>query len=540
MKRNYLLILIMNFAIIGLFAQVKEVTVFADRALVTRSLIQDGNPGENKIIFSNIPPGSDPDSIRARGFVTAGSGLKILDIRLVKNYGKIATDQDKKGLQTLIKDKKERTLILKSNLDRIGQEKKILEIFNIKLTNETKDDIENGKLNVKQWQDAVKYHNDELEKYDMQYFEITGEISKISDELAVLEDKYKKYQSNDSAYTMDAQVTYSLKSKGNVEILLSYIVPGTYWYPVYDSRLDLKTGLLSLEYHAKVKQNTGEDWNDVNLTLSTARPGLSGVIPVLNPWELDLYEYDNKPKTTTYYGKKESEELSMSSVEDSKGASNRDRAEDYNAGIKSYGLSISYIIPQKVVIPSGTEETKVTISTGISLKPDLSWSIVPRMDSSSFLNGKIKNTSDFTLLPGEINLFVDDSFIGKSNIEMINPSQEFSLSLGRDPRISAEFKLENVNKGTKFGRKFEQRKYKITISNNSNEDAVINVKDIIPKSVQVRKINIKIVSIVPQPTNVDNESVCSWDMTINKNSKAIITEEWYVDYPDSQFIQGLN
>jgi len=535
---SFILILSINFVI---FNNIKDVVVFKDRALVTRLEKSESNTGINEITFKSIPLNVYPESIRAKGNVTKGSGLKILDIKLIKNYEKNITKDEWEKLESEIEEYKETLNKLTAKKTRITKEKELLNIFNEKSGNQTNEDLETGKFSMKQWEEAFKYYQYQTEYLDNEWFKTDKEIKMIKEKITVLEDQYNKYKNKKTFYTLDAVVSYQLKNEGTVEILLSYIVQGTYWYPIYDCRLDMESKELVLEYYAKVYQNTGEDWDNVKLILSTARPDLSGKIPEIYPWELDFYyDYEKKKDYSKSYMRSEKEKAEIDDkLSEEYGYEDKDEEEGYQAEIDSKGLALNYNILQKATLPTGKEEIKVTISTGIKLNPELSWAIIPRLNESAFLTGNIKNESDFTFLPGEISIFVDDSFIGKSSIDMINPTQEFQLSLGRDPRITADFKLEDIEKGKKLGKKYEKRKYVITISNNANEDVTINIKDTIPKTLQPKKITIKIISIDPEPNEIENESICKWDLTIRKNDKLKIMEEWYVEYPEENNVRGL-
>ena len=527
---------------LNFFSQVKEVVVYNDRSLITRVKKEKAGAGINEITFNSIPITADTESLRAKGLVSQGSGLKILDIKIIKNYDEKTPEEEWKKIEEQINETKEQINILKVEIVRIDKQKQILDIFSVQTKKSNNEDLENGKFSTKQWAEAYTFYQSQTKILDSEYFKINKEINRLNEVLKVLQDKYSIYQNRKSFFTLDAMVTYQLKKEGTVEITLSYIAPGTYWYPVYDCRLDLDSKELVIEYYAKIYQNTGEDWNNIDLILSTARPDLSGQIPDIYPWQLDIYTYEDKiiksnlKKSKLSYAPEKEDSVKSEMVQE---FDDIETEEQYQAGIDSKGIAINYSILQKSTIPSGKEQTKVTISTGIKMKPDFSWAIVPRYNTSSFLRGKIKNDSDFTFLPGIMSLFVNDSFIGKSNIELINPNQEFELSLGRDPRIEAEFKLADVEKGKKLGKNYEKREYQINIQNNSDENVKINIQDIIPKSLQPKRITIKIVKIEPEPKEIKEESICTWDLEIKKGLKLKIIEEWIVEYPEGQNISGL-
>ena len=70
---------------------------------------------------------------------------------------------------------------------------------------------------------------------------------------------------------------------------LGYLVFDANWSPRYDVRGDLESGGLTMEYGANISQRTGEDWKDVTLVLSTARPSMASNPPSMDPVFVDVY-----------------------------------------------------------------------------------------------------------------------------------------------------------------------------------------------------------------------------------------------------------
>lgn len=538
-KLNKTIIFLFSFLLLFIWTVHSNITnaiVYSDRALVTRVNGDNGISGLNQIEFKNIPLSVDQESFRADGFSVKGGKLKILDIKLEKNYEKDLSDNEINELKSKIEKVKNDLDKLKSKLNRIKNQRKILDIFSKSLRESNNEDLEKGRFSSSQWKEAIDYYKEEVEKLDNDKFNTGAKVKKKKEELRKLEDQFSKYKNKYTFYTFDVIVKYQLAKNSEVEILLSYIVPNSYWYPIYDCRLDIEKNELNIGYYAKVYQNTGENWDNVKLILSTARPDISGQIPSIYPWELDFdYSYGGVSKgydkdSRKMKSAKKREYSEMEEALAPEAEFDKEVDESYSADIDSKGLALNYETIGDTIIPSG-EEIKVTISKKIELSPKLSWAIVPRLSESSYLKGKIKNESDFTFLPGEINIFVNDSYIGKSSIELINPNQEFELSLGRDPRVKAEFKLGDVDKGVKINKRYEKRKYLITIQNNTDQDIDINIKDTVPKSLQPKSIIVKIIQVDPEPKEIKNESICIWELKIKQNEKIKIIEEWYVEYP---------
>src|SRR6185312_16019591 len=85
----------------------------------------------------------------------------------------------------------------------------------------------------------------------------------------------------------DARIAVEADAAGELTLELTYVVHGAGWTCAYDARID-GAGPLALTWYGMITQATGEDWPDCELTLSTARPGLAGAVPELDPWWVDV------------------------------------------------------------------------------------------------------------------------------------------------------------------------------------------------------------------------------------------------------------
>src|SRR5205823_2644834 len=71
----------------------------------------------------------------------------------------------------------------------------------------------------------------------------------------------------------------------------SYVVHNASWFPTYDVRAKNVNSPISISYKANVSQQSGEDWKNIKLTLSTGNPAVAGNKPELNPYFLNFGMY---------------------------------------------------------------------------------------------------------------------------------------------------------------------------------------------------------------------------------------------------------
>lgn len=214
------------------------------------------------------------------------------------------------------------------------------------------------------------------------------------------------------------------------------------WKPLYDLRAIIteKKTEITIHYRANITQRTGEDWSDVELTLSTASPQLGSAIPVLQPeyvGEVLRVMCKKKAGLSFSSGKKAraiplSAELSKSrrltplGFGGEGGGGEDEYMMEKQARVESGVLTTSFAIDGKSTIPSnarGDDTSHQVAITVLDFSADLEWIVVPREQQSAFLQAKVRNKSEYLLLPGQANIFLDDNFVAKSPIPV-----RFSMS----------------------------------------------------------------------------------------------------------------
>jgi len=210
------------------------------------------------------------------------------------------------------------------------------------------------------------------------------------------------------------------------------VVTRASWTPLYDLRatVEEKKTSISLHYRATISQRTGEDWKDVSLVLSTASPQLGSTIPKLSAQyigKLPTHRYRNTSMKSGGLGGgvRLNSLAAPSSAPGGSTIDLRDQLdgapaffEQAEAAVEGV-VSTSFVIESLATIPSNTDKStqahKVTIAV-IDLSADLQWVSVPKEAPSAFLQAKVKNTSQFLLLPGKANIFLENNFVAKSII----------------------------------------------------------------------------------------------------------------------------
>lgn len=278
-------------------SQVQKVTLFLNGAQVTRTSTVSIPAGNSTLVFENISPNIDVQSIQVKG---AGN-FTILAVKHEMNYLK---QQDKQkqvealqGQQKLLKDK---LALLNASLV-INQEE-----YNMLVKNQTITG-QNASLDVQKLKQALDFQTARLTENKKKEQTINDQVTDVGKQLRQYERQIAdilKSKGNTDA-TSDILVTVSAKAPVLSAFTLTYLVNNASWYPTYDIRAKDVNSPIAISYKANVTQQSGEDWKNIKLTLSTGNPSVSGGKPELKPYFLNynMYYADKQVSITKVSGK---------------------------------------------------------------------------------------------------------------------------------------------------------------------------------------------------------------------------------------------
>jgi hypothetical protein len=268
-----------------IISKVQKVIVFLNGAQVTRTAMVNVNAGTSTLVFENISPGIDVQSIQ----VHANGEFTILSVKHELDFLNEQTKQkrveDLRVQQKSIKDK----INLQNSLSSVYQEEENMLVKNQVISGQ------NTGLDIIKLKQALDFQTERLtalkkkqQDNNLQILALTTELQKYNQQIADINKGATKETSN-------ILVTVSSKTSLQTEFTLSYVVHNASWFPTYDIRAKNVNSPISISYKANVSQQSGEDWKNIKLTLSTGNPTVSGSKPELNPYYLNLGMYYKAP-----------------------------------------------------------------------------------------------------------------------------------------------------------------------------------------------------------------------------------------------------
>ena len=214
------------------------------------------------------------------------------------------------------------------------------------------------------------------------------------------------------------------------------------------------------------------------------------------------------------------------------------RAEEVTAAVDSSGSAVTYAIPAPVTIPPDGSLHKVTIAR-FPLSPRLDFVSAPKLVPAAYRRARILNSSPYTLLPGEANIFVGDEYIGTTPLELTAPQGEIELYLGSEDRLKVERELKrrDVDKRLIGGRRHMGMGYEIKVENLLPYAAKLTLHDQFPVS-RHEEIKVRLESADPKPVEVSEMNLLRWEFTLEPQEKRSVRFDFVVDSPQGMEVAG--
>jgi len=262
-------------------SSITAVTVYPDRALTSRSATLNLKPGSYRIGFDNLPPLIQDDSVRVAGKGSAGVtiiGLEVQRIFLEKSLAERvqALDEEIRALE-------QRNAGLDAKKAGLAAQKAFLESIRVAWGERISKELAIGRPTAAELQEASGLVGAGVTKTAEQNLALDNEKQVLTEKLEALRRELEELVSSDRKESKSVEVTVDVTREGSLTLDLSAVIAQAGWVPAYDVRLATDAKSAELTFRALVHQRTGEDWTNVDLTLSTARPASGGAPPELYP-----------------------------------------------------------------------------------------------------------------------------------------------------------------------------------------------------------------------------------------------------------------
>lgn len=545
-------------------APIKKVTVYPGQAKIARVVQLDLKAGDRSVLIDNLPLSLDVSSLRASA--KGVDGITLLGFNHRDEHHTQSSRKNVAELEAEIRDFEQNDLQrIKDRIASFEEQKKLLSLITKGAGEQASDNVERGGLDVSQWEAAFRFIGD-------RQLEANDSIRLAKAELLVSTNHHRNLNAQLSSIrtvrqwtTRVAQIDLHLETAGSVTVTLEYMISGAGWTPLYDARLSSDNSDVQLDYFAEVKQRTGEDWNDVELTLSTVVPSHTAGPAELDPWYLQVFAMAPVPVIDAFGNMKfEVSEQSKKREVFIRGGRAGEVAYvvdgvpigDPLGGLGEAGAKLSFVsgmistyateyrVPRNETIPSSDQAVRTAIAS-LTLSGETELVCRPRLNEGVYRFVTITNNKETVLMPGRVAIFAESNFLGNTALtNVVVPGQEFELPFGLNNYIEVERKVHSENLSQKDSwlsgdsKVRRETEIEIKLTNNGQQPVLVNLEEALPVS-QDERVKIKIDRVKPDAEILDNKELATWSLRLEPGTEQIVTFRYRIEHAPGLTIVGL-
>lgn len=540
---------------IDLTTTIAEVTVYPDRALVVRRGVATiAAAGEHTLRIGGLPTSLQPDSLRATG--SGPAGTRILGIEQTPEYHAAAPEETLSRLRDEVQRLQQEVSLLGERQSILEEQQGWLKSLGQQSARSLAWGMARGTAKPEDASGFFAYTGEESQRLATARLEVDRQRDELSRELAARQREYDQLGGGRRPDRTAASVRVTLPGAGEMSVELSYLAYGAGWRPRYDARVDAEGARVRLTQQALVSQHTGEEWADVALALSTARPSAAVRLPdEPDPWYLDVVRPpappQPMPRMHTMMSAPMAASGALSAASDT--LTNQEfaafakaaPAEMATAEVERSGAAQVFRLPGRGGVPS--DGSPHTFGIGeYDLPCQLDYLAEPVVADGAHLRALATNASGRVLLPGELHVFhpgaAGDEYVGATRLELTAEGAELPLYLGVDDNVTV--KRELVERDTEKGNLLQQgiRRvtlgYRVTLGNRTAAPQRVVLKDRLPVP-QHERIKVKVLDIRPQPSARTRLEQLTWECQLAPGEERRVEWRFVVEAPADLELAGL-
>ena len=507
---------------------VDAVIVYPDGASVTRVVTLDLPAGDNSAVLKDFPLTLDPSSLRVEGDAGAKLTIGSIDARPPRAAPPVNLPELDKRIEAL----KDERVNLQGAINAATARRKFAERFAEASPAGIGDKGEARPIS--EWRAAFAAVAEEIASADTAIRDAERKQRELDREIARLEqDKAQKPPAK-----LEVRIELAASAATKATLRVSYAVRNARWAPLYDARLDTggrdRKPSLELVRRAEITQNTGEDWSDVALSVSTVRTARGGSAPDLNSL---IVQYPPPlrpaaPANAAMDSARPAQRGVMAKVAEPYA----ERADEQQATAEVGSFQVMFKIPGRVSVGASEGAKSLRISTA-AIAPDLAVRAVPVKDPTAFLEASFKQGEDAPLLPGRIAIYRDGVFVGRGQMAAASKDEPVRLGFGADDKIKIERTVVKRNEGSAglivTTSKTDERSFKTTVRNGHDFPIKVAIEDQLPVS-ENEDIQVEMLSSTTPPTTTnlrDKRGVLEWAFEAKPGEVKDISFAWRVRWP---------
>lgn len=527
-----------------------EVTVYDDQALVTRRGIVQLAGEETELILPYLPMTLVKESVQVSA--AGKAGVRLLGVRTEVNQTPISVHPKVSQINEEIRDLEEQKRQGQEQLALLNLQRNFVKDLNNYYLDSLAKSQNPEPLDIEKMGKLLDFVEARWQKISNAIAKEDREQKKLGNQLQVLRSQLDRLSSPQTQESLNIAIALEVLDIGALELEISYLVTQASWQPHYDLRWQSANQTVNIIYLADVKQNTGEDWLGVALTLSTAKPKLGTQLPPVTPWYIDVKQPHNVTGGTTNNERSDrsnNPQLAMPFAGTTLPSGMLSEAdlerlrEEMTKGDSFKVASLVTFFPSSRCNISSNGASHKTIIFNNDYPCKSEYISIPQRLNYAYVKVAIANPlTNVTLLPGKANIFRDHTFIGTTEIENIAPGQEFTIELGVDEGVKIERTLVERLIDKKLigdrGRTTAIYGYRISITNLRDREVEVKILEQLPVSCH-QQLKVRIVDCQPS-TPLGDMGLLEWKIALPPLSSQDLSYHFAIEHPPELQVAGLD
>ena len=527
----------------NLTSKIDTVTLFSRGAEVTRLAEFELAAGEHELVLRDLPVGLDQNSLRVEGMADGELVLGGVDTRTVHvpAKGEGLDDNSRRALEKQIEQLEDEAREIEGHVQTAATQKNLMDNL------AAMPGAARGQKN--DWGAIFDLIGERLPNVHSELNRQNIALRKLREKIDDLRGQLVDEPAKPLRRT-EVKVSAVAKSDLKGELTIRYQMAQAGWQPLYDARLDTRSDthepVIDLVRRASISQNTGENWDNVALTLSTTRPSAGTSAPALFARVLDLLPVHPPAPAPMMRQMKhklmaapaaEMAEMAADAMPDEVAFSGAMEEEAHN---EAAVFQARFEVPGRVSLEGKGAKKKVRLGSQ-TFAPRLEIRSTPVLDPTAFLHADFKLEEGLALLPGQVALYRDNVYVGDGHMPLVNVGERYELGFGVDDQVSIKRKELARAKGQHGLIKSENTDefhFQITINNHHQRPMPVRILDRLPAS-NHEKLKVEMLKDMSEPDkrDVDDQrGVLAYEFDLSAGEEKQIDIHYRISWPKGEHI----
>lgn len=543
--------------------KVTDVTLYRGQAMVSREVPVPAGVGEMELIVTGLPYRVRGESLFAEG----GDGLTV---RAVRFRTRVVSEEPREQVRELdeqIQDTRDQIAAAEKMLEVLQQRSKYLDqLQNGVLITAAKAEITEDAPKPEAIQSLTQFVFEQRSSIARETLEVQFGLRDLRKQLEVQLAQRKELTQGAQRRVSEAVLFLSKTGQAAGTVRLGYLVDGCGWAPGYNFRADRDASQIRVEYVALITQFTGEDWQGVNLTLSTATPRVSAAVPGFASLPVVLARGGAALDAAPAVAGREYADLKQAQARLAQQAAkqpgyfkdnldlgwrlndlgNRQQLLELNtrivderrdaAGLTTTEPALTYALPGQVSVASRNDQQMMRILAE-DLDAEFYHVAMPVLSEFVYREAELVNATSGDLLGGPASVYLDGRFVGRTEIPTVARGQTFVVGLGADPQLRTSRELVQRDEDTQGGNKVRTFTYRLAIENFNDRQHPVRLFDRLPNPKGGKDVRVTLGEL-ETPLSDDAvylrtrrpDGILRWDLTIAPNTSGETARVVNYDY----------